>query len=1845
MWVLDRFPRRRHSAERVSWHDLRAAGLVAFAMIIFGLMLGATLMQGSLDAAAYGPAWGQSSPTVEDSSTHSSNSLLGTAGSSEVDFDDLRSAGPSSIEYAGMSLDEVGPKATEPVGGSLQMAPPEEQPMEKGGPGVSGSKTYSKNDAPFDADVLVAGGSTSQLNVSMAVASNGTIFIAYENETSPGNFDIAVAVSVDGGDTWAEYVAASAAYNEQRPAITVSGTAVTVFYSQDGNSGRVYLARSTNGGVSWTVSYADISSSDFRSGRHFSIDSEGLYSYMALDAWDTVGLVWTVGWAWTDDGWATMTGPVFWICHRTGDSRCTGTTDGWENWTRPSIATNATLVTQWGVSNPDRAMVQFFESDSWSGGDFSRDVYEIYYDPNGPGGAGYYYLPSGIIQFYVFGIVNTDEYVPDIASDELTLFTYTWDFWPLGGQEIITYWLDTVSTIYVGFAAFPENTNFTYPSVVYAGDFAFIAFFNVTDGGPVETNFVYSNDLGASWSEPYKVNANAPGTGLSGFHGVAIAANGTKPCITWQDDRSGGADVYSSCFGNYSFYTMTKSPADIALLGDGLYVNSTWYAAPVTFIWPWGSTQNISVNASSSGGTGTRFFFQNWSDGGARAHDITVGMSDTTLTANFLTQYFLTMSANFGNVTPGDGWYDSGTIVTIEAFAPPPTWPWGERYNWNGWIGSSSCGFEYTGPGAGVNHTATVTMMCPITEQASWNHQFYLDVNSPYGTTTGTGWYTAGFTVPFSVTPTTVSTGPDQRVAFSYWSGNGNGSYDGPNNPWTVTLNAPVVEDAVWVTEYRLTVTTNFGSVDPPGGWFEVGTSVNISAIPPAPIQDERYVWNGWTGTVASMANPLTVTINGPTTETADWGHEFYLTVESPYGTTSGEGWYAEGATPAAGLNTGTVGGTDTRQVFLQWSGDATGTSFAASNPITMNGPKTAVAQWKTQHYLTVTSAYGTTSGEGWYDEGTTTAVAGLDVGLVSGGPGTQYVFVEWGGAATGMNFAASDFITMNGPKTAIAQWKTQYMLTLGTNAGTVDPPSGWYDADTVMYVVATPPVLTYTTGERYVWNGWTGTIVSISNPLQVTMTGPVDETADWGHEFYLTVESPYGTTSGEGWYPEGGTPTAGLDTDLVPGTGTQRVFLQWSGDATGTSFAASNPITMNGPKTAVAQWKTQHYLTVTTAYGNTGGEGWYDEGTDAYASVDTGLVLGPTGTRYQFRQWTLDASGTDYTQSDPISMTGPRTAEAQWVTQYRITMSTNAGTTSPATDSWFDAGTTVTISAIAPNPIAGERFLFAAWSGTGVGSYTGAGNPATVAMNSPITETAQWDHEYFLAVVSFTGSPAGQDWYDSGTDATFSVQSPSSGGTGTQYLFVAWTGDSTDTNPTSTLTMNGPKTVQATWQTQFFLAVDTPYSSGSCSATDCWYDEGTTATGIVASGLEIDPVDSRTRYEFRGWGGAASGTGTTSDAILMDGPKTAVALWATQHQLTVTAMSPTAELVGVSVFVDGVLTDTTRTTGIWLDEGTTHLVGVVTPFETATERYSFSTWSSGQTSPDLSISITGPTDLTAQYVLATGVIQGTVRAKGTGAPVAGATVEAGGIQASTASDGTYQLTVPDGTYTVTVSHGDYVATSKAGVVVGIGETATVDFLVDPASDTDADGLPDQWELDNFGDLLQGPADDPDGDGFTNLQEWKGGTDPRAGDIMPQFWWLWLVLFLIFLILTLIVFLTTRRRGRPEAEEVYEELYGVSPAAEEVLEVEEEAPKKPSPPPPPAEAAAPAAAVKLPECPNCGLINEAGAKECAVCGAAIEAAPVELTTDERIAKLDEALKDGRITTEQYQANLKKLMGK
>jgi len=232
------------------------------------------------------------------------------------------------------------------------------------------------------------------------------------------------------------------------------------------------------------------------------------------------------------------------------------------------------------------------------------------------------------------------------------------------------------------------------------------------------------------------------------------------------------------------------------------------------------------------------------------------------------------------------------------------------------------------------------------------------------------------------------------------------------------------------VARYQLTISTSYGTASPRSGMYDAGTNITITATSPDAGPGERYVWLGWNGTgdgsYTGMDNPSSITMNAPITQTTSWRHEYYLMVTSPYDTPGGQGWYNAGSSVYATLESGTAsGGTGIQYVFTGWSGDATGTGLT-SNAIIMNVPKTAVANWKSQYYLTVKTDPAdivTIPGQGWQNECTHVTLTAPEVIYTTDG---RYRFDHWEVDGVRVNGIVIE-VHMDAPIIVTGYYKIQY--------------------------------------------------------------------------------------------------------------------------------------------------------------------------------------------------------------------------------------------------------------------------------------------------------------------------------------------------------------------------------------------------------------------------------------------------------------------------------------------------------------------------------------------------------------------------------------------------------------------------------------------------------------------------------------------------------------------------------------------------------------------------------------------------------------------------------------------------
>ncbi len=463
---------------------------------------------------------------------------------------------------------------------------------------------------------------------------------------------------------------------------------------------------------------------------------------------------------------------------------------------------------------------------------------------------------------------------------------------------------------------------------------------------------------------------------------------------------------------------------------------------------------------------------------------------------------------------------------------------------------------------------------------------------------------------------------------------------------------------------------------------------------------------------------------------------------------------------------------------------------------------------YKRQYHIGVASAHGVPTASEWVDQGDSFTVSVTSPTEIVEGD-QQWVCtgfsVDGGSVSSGPSYT---FVDVQGAHTIVFNWKKQFWIQVNSAYGGPSL-SEWVDQGDSFTVSVTSPTEIIEGTSQLICTGF-----RIDNGNQVAETSFTFEGVDaahkidfsWKNQFYLLVNSAYGSHSDSGWHDANTTATAELmESTFSEENGVQYVFTEWADDAYGSGLT-SNPIVMNQAKIATANWKIQYYLTTYSDYGPISGAGWYDSGDKAFAEISESIVTETEATRHTFVSWSGDASGTA-TRSEAILMNSPRIVTASWKTQYYLAVSTNFGEVN-SSNGWYDAGSSVDISAVTPETVEGERYLWNGWIGTGSGNYAGTENPVQVTMLGPITEVASWTQQYMLKVSSQYGNPnPSNEWFNAGTRITASVDSPVEDSFLTRHECIGWTGSGsvplTGATTDFQFVIDKPSSLMWKWETQ----------------------------------------------------------------------------------------------------------------------------------------------------------------------------------------------------------------------------------------------------------------------------------------------------------------------------------------------------------------------------------------------------------------------------------------------------------
>ena len=188
------------------------------------------------------------------------------------------------------------------------------------------------------------------------------------------------------------------------------------------------------------------------------------------------------------------------------------------------------------------------------------------------------------------------------------------------------------------------------------------------------------------------------------------------------------------------------------------------------------------------------------------------------------------------------------------------------------------------------------------------------------------------------------------------------------------------------------------------------------------------------------------------------------------------------------------------------------------------------LAEFSMQHFVTVTSEFGSVNGAGWVDEGNLVNLS-IDP-IFDRGDGSREVFSRWTGDSESLS--PSIELEVIAPMRIHAEWITEYLLAVNDDLGIIDGV-GWYrDGD--IAVISTPSLFEIVDQKtRMIFEGWEGNVEQDANPLLLTMNSPKNITARWSREHFLSIDAGRGIVDVDSkWFPEGSIVSINADTLIV---------------------------------------------------------------------------------------------------------------------------------------------------------------------------------------------------------------------------------------------------------------------------------------------------------------------------------------------------------------------------------------------------------------------------------------------------------------------------------------------------------------------------------------------------------------------------------------------------------------------------------------------------------------------------------------------------------------------------------------
>jgi uncharacterized repeat protein (TIGR02543 family)/uncharacterized repeat protein (TIGR01451 family) len=481
------------------------------------------------------------------------------------------------------------------------------------------------------------------------------------------------------------------------------------------------------------------------------------------------------------------------------------------------------------------------------------------------------------------------------------------------------------------------------------------------------------------------------------------------------------------------------------------------------------------------------------------------------------------------------------------------------------------------------------------------------------------------------------------------------------------------------------------------------------------------------------------------------------------------------------------------------------------------------------------------------------------------------WTFSHWSGAVESTDNPVS--LTMLGDTVVTVTFtQDEYILTVNVVAGGTVSKS----PDQTTYHYGDIVQLTAVADTGWSFSHWSGAVTSTDNPVLLTILGDMTVTANFTQNEYALVTFTAGSGSivkdpDQATYHYGDT----VLLTAVPAAGWG--FREWSGDVGG----SDNPLSLfiDGDKTVIAIFDSNEYLlSVNLAGGGSGSVTSDPVGISCpgdcsepytYGTVVTLTATPDTGST--FTGWS--GGGCSGTGTCVVTVDAGKTVVATFAPiEYILTINkVGDGTVSKLPDQvTYHYGDVVELTAQAA-----PCWNFSGWSGDLVSSE----NPASLTITGDMTVVANFAEVRYLLTVNVIGSGEvlrDPDQLTYGCDQVVELTAVGDPG----WRFSGWSGDLGGSSNPASLTMDGDKTVTATFTPIEYTLVINKVGSGEVTKnpnkTTYHYGDVVELTAVPAPG-----------WDFSDWSGDLNSSENPA-SLTITGDMTVLATF-TQNEYTLT--------------------------------------------------------------------------------------------------------------------------------------------------------------------------------------------------------------------------------------------------------------------------------------------------------------------------------------------------------------------